>query len=156
MEGNSPGECQQENAESFPEESEQKKKHDEDGFHVKGGGDSQPYNGHRWGLGCCHYVRQGAEEDTFRFLEDKKFIMIRMYSYYFLKRYPNDRFSSRLQHLIESSYVLQGGINLSSSSLQSSSSSSGGIYIASNLPNSSKAWDCRVDVNAIGRCSCPS
>ena len=34
--------------------------------HVKGGGDSQPYNGHRWGLGCCHYVRQVAEEDTFR------------------------------------------------------------------------------------------
>jgi len=114
VEGNSPGACQLENAESFPEETEQKRKHDEDGFHVKGGGDSQPYNGHRWGLGCCHYVRQGAEEDTFR--------------------YPNDRFSSRLQHLIESSYVLQGG-----------------IYIASNLPNSSKAWDCRVDVNAIGR-----
>ena len=38
----------------------------EDGFHMKGGGDSQPYNGHRWGLGCCHYVRQVAEEDTFR------------------------------------------------------------------------------------------
>ena len=56
----------------------QKKKHVEDGFHVKGGGDSQPYNGHRWGLGCCHYVRQGAEEDTFRFLEDKKFSMICM------------------------------------------------------------------------------
>ena len=73
VDGNSPGECQQENAESFPEESEQKRKHDEDGFHVKGGGDSQPYNGHRWGLGCCHYVRQVAEEDTFRFLEDKKF-----------------------------------------------------------------------------------
>ena len=34
--------------------------------HSKGGGDSQPYNGHRWGLGCCHYVRQVAEEDTFR------------------------------------------------------------------------------------------
>ena len=73
MEGNSPGECQPENAESFPEETELKRKHDEDGFHVKGGGDSQPYNGHRWGLGCCHYVRQVAEEDTFRFLEDKKF-----------------------------------------------------------------------------------
>ena len=85
VEGNSPGECQQENAKSFPEETEQKRKHDEDGFHVKGGGDSQPYNGHRWGLGCCHYVRQGAEEDTFRFLEDKKFSMIRMYSYYFEK-----------------------------------------------------------------------
>ena len=112
MEGNSPGECQQENAESFPEETEQKRKHDEDGFHVKGGGDSQPYNGHRWGLGCCHYVRQAAEEDTFRFLEDKKFSMICMYSYFF-KRYPNDRFSSRLQHLIESSYVLQGAIILS-------------------------------------------
>ena len=38
----------------------------EDGFHMKGGGDSQPYNGHRWGLGCCHYVRQVPEEDTFR------------------------------------------------------------------------------------------
>lgn len=38
----------------------------EDGFHMKGGGDSQPYNGHRWGLGCCHYIRQVAEEDTFR------------------------------------------------------------------------------------------
>ena len=150
MEGNSPGARQLENAESFPEESEQKKKHDEDGFHVKGGGDSQPYNGHRWGLGCCHYVRQGAEEDTFRFFFNDSHVLI------FLKRYPNDRFSSRLQHLIESSYVLQGGINLSSSSLQSSSSSSGGIYIASNLPNSSKAWDCRVDVNAIGRFSCPS
>jgi len=82
--------------------------------HVKGGGDSQPYNGHRWGLGCCHYVRQVAEEDTFR--------------------YPSDRFLSRLQQLVESSYVLQGG-----------------IYVASNLPNSSRAWDCRVDVNAIGR-----
>ena len=78
VERNSPGECQQENAESIPEETEKKRKHDEDGFHVKGGGDSQPYNGHRWGLGCCHYVRQGAEEDTFRFLEDKKFSMIRM------------------------------------------------------------------------------
>jgi len=87
---------------------------EEDGFHMKGGGDSQPYNGHRWGLGCCHYVRQVAEEDTFR--------------------YPNDRFSSRLEQLVESSYVLQGG-----------------IYIASNLPNSSRAWDCRVDVSAIGR-----
>ena len=117
MEGNSPGECQPEKVESFPEETEVKRKHDEDGFHVKGGGDSQPYNGHRWGLGCCHYVRQGAEEDTFRFLEDKKFSMICIYSYYFLKRYPNDRFSSRLQHLIESSYVLQGGLSLSSSLL---------------------------------------
>ena len=38
----------------------------EEGLHIKGGGDSQVYNGHRWGLGCCHYVRQGAEEDTFR------------------------------------------------------------------------------------------
>ena len=111
VDGNSPGECQQENAESFPEESEQKRKHDEDGFHVKGGGDSQPYNGHRWGLGCCHYVRQGAEEDTFRFFFNDWHVLI------FLKRYPNDRFSSRLQHLIESSYVLQGGISLSSSSL---------------------------------------
>jgi len=86
----------------------------EDGFHIKGGGDSQPYNGHRWGLGCCHYVRQVAEEDTFR--------------------YPSARFASRLQQLVESSYVLQGG-----------------IYIASNLPNSSTAWDCRVGVSAIGR-----
>merc|ERR1711974_63029 len=86
----------------------------EEGFHLKGGGDSQPYNGHRWGLGCCHYVRQVPEEDTFR--------------------YPSDRFLSRLQQLVESSYVLQGG-----------------IYIASNLPNSSRAWDCRVDVSAIGR-----
>ena len=51
-----------------------------------------------------------------------------------MQRYPNDRFLSRLQQLVESSYVLQGG-----------------IYIASNLPNSSRAWDCRVDVNAIGR-----
>jgi len=82
--------------------------------HVKGDGDSQPYNGHRWGLGCCHYVRQVAEEDTFR--------------------YPNDRFHSRLQQLVESSYVLQGG-----------------IYIASNQSNSSRAWDCRVAVDAIGR-----
>ena len=51
-----------------------------------------------------------------------------------MQRYPNDRFLSRLQQLVESSYVLQGG-----------------IYIASNLPNSCRAWDCRVDVNAIGR-----
>ena len=51
-----------------------------------------------------------------------------------MKRYPNDRFLSRLEQLVESSYVLQGG-----------------IYIASNLPNSSRAWDCRVDVSAIGR-----
>merc|ERR1711974_516230 len=88
----------------------------ENGFkpHVKGGGDSQPYNGHRWGLGCCHFVRQVPEEETFR--------------------YPNDRFLSRLHQLVESSYVLQGG-----------------IHIASNLPNSSRAWDCRVDVSAIGR-----
>ena len=50
-------------------------------------------------------------------------------------RYPNDRFSSRLQQLVESSYVLQGG-----------------IYIASNQSNSSRAWDCRVAVDAIGRC----
>ena len=35
VEGNSPGECQPENAESFPEETELKRKHDEDGFHVK-------------------------------------------------------------------------------------------------------------------------
>ena len=42
------------------------KSRQEDGLHIKGGGDSQAYNGHRWGLGCCHYVRQGAEEDTFR------------------------------------------------------------------------------------------
>jgi len=88
----------------------------ENGFkpHVKGGGDSQPYNGHRWGLGCCHFVRQVPEEETFR--------------------YPNDRFLSRLQQLVESSFVLQGG-----------------IYIASNQPNSCRAWDCRVAVNAIGR-----
>ena len=51
-----------------------------------------------------------------------------------MKRYPNDRFLSRLEQLVESSYVLQGG-----------------IYIASSLPNSSRAWDCRVDVSAIGR-----
>ena len=53
-----------------------------------------------------------------------------------MQRYPNDRYLSRLQQLVESSYVLQGG-----------------IYIASNLPNSCRAWDCRVDVNAIGRWS---
>ena len=76
VEGNSPGACQLENAESFPEETELKRKHDEDGFHVKGGGDSQPYNGHRWGLGCCHYVRQGAEEDTFRFFFNDSHVLI--------------------------------------------------------------------------------
>jgi len=101
-----------------PEEAEyvedDDKSRQEEGLHIKGGGDSQAYNGHRWGLGCCHYVRQGAEEDTFR--------------------YPNDRYLSRLHQLVESSYVLQGG-----------------IYIASNLPNSCRAWDCRVDVSAIGR-----
>ena len=36
----------------------------ENGFkpHVKGGGDSQPYDGHRWGLGCLHFVSQVPEE----------------------------------------------------------------------------------------------
>ena len=40
--------------------------------HVKGGGDSQPYNGHRWGLGCCHFVRQVPEEETFRLKYSQK------------------------------------------------------------------------------------
>ena len=46
----------------------------ENGFkpHVKGGGDSQPYNGHRWGLGCCHFVRQVPEEETFRLKYSQK------------------------------------------------------------------------------------
>ena len=46
----------------------------EDNFrpHVKGGGDSQPYNGHRWGLGCCHFVRQVPEEETFRLKNSEK------------------------------------------------------------------------------------
>ena len=46
----------------------------ENGFkpHVKGGGDLQPYNGHRWGLGCCHFVRQVPEEETFRLKYSQK------------------------------------------------------------------------------------
>ena len=35
----------------------------EESLRVEGGGDSQRFNYHGWGLGCCHYVTHINEED---------------------------------------------------------------------------------------------
>jgi len=79
------------NIKSLPKEAENIKregvdtKQGEDGFCEEGGGDSQPFDYHGWGLGCCHYITHINEENTFRY-----------------PRYT------------ESSYVLQGGIYIAS------------------------------------------
>ena len=39
------------------------KKQGNESFRVEGGGDSQHFNYHGWGLGCCHYVTHINEED---------------------------------------------------------------------------------------------
>ena len=62
------------NIKSLPKEAENIKregvdtKQGEDGFCVEGGGDSQPFDYHGWGLGCCHYITHINEENTFRLI----------------------------------------------------------------------------------------
>ena len=53
------------NIRKIPKDAEniERERKDEESFCVEGGGDSQHFNYHGWGLGCCHYVTHINEED---------------------------------------------------------------------------------------------
>ena len=74
------------------------KKQGEESFRVEGGGDSQHFNYHGWGLGCCHYVTHINEED--RSSPRPLCVIIHL-----VQRY--DEYG-------ENCYVLQGGIYIAS------------------------------------------
>jgi len=69
---------------------------------AEGQGTCKPFQMHRWGLGCTHYVGTGSNQGY--------------------------------QDLVKKSYIMEGG-----------------IYIASNISSSCKAWDCLVDTNTVNR-----
>ena len=69
----------------------------EESFCVEGGGDSQHFNYHGWGLGCCHYVTHINEEDR---SSPRPLCVIHL-----VQRY--DEYG-------ENCYVLQGGIYIAS------------------------------------------
>ena len=84
------------NIRKIPKDAEniERERKDEESFCVEGGGDSQHFNYHGWGLGCCHYVTHINEEDR---SSPRPLCVIHL-----VQRYG------------ENCYVLQGGIYIAS------------------------------------------